>query len=112
MRLSEIKGDRVFDVIADIIEPACNIAQDKEVADLFDRSKERPEGMTAKEFALERVKRSVPKLMRSHRDDLVAIMAAIEGITPEEYMQDVTVPSLVGNVYQMLTDEDLLAFLS
>ena len=112
MRLSEIKGERVFDVIADIIEPACSIAQDKEAADLFDRSKERPEGMTAKEFALERVKRSVPKLMRSHRDDLVAIMAAIEGVAPEEYMQDVTVPSLVQAVYEILTDEDLLGFLS
>lgn len=112
MRLSEIKGERVFDVIADIIEPACSIAQDKDAADLFDRSKERPEGMTAKEFALERVKRSVPKLMRSHRDDLVAIMAAIEGVSFEEYMGEVTISSLIKAVYEMLTDEDLLAFLS
>lgn len=112
MRLSEIKGERVFDVIADIIEPACNIAQDKEAADLFDRSKKRPEDMTAKEFALERVKRSVPKLMRTHRDDLVAIMAAIEGVSPDEYRQAVTVPSIIQAVYEMLTDEDLLAFLS
>lgn len=112
MRLSEIKGERVFDVIAEIIEPACNIAQDKEAADLFDRSKERPDGMSAKDFALERVKASMPKLMRTHKDDLVAILAAIEGVTPSEYMDGLTMPKLIQGVFEILTDEDLLAFLS
>lgn len=112
MRLSEIKGERVFDVIADIIEPACNIAQDKDAADLFDRSRERPDGMSAKDFALERVKASMPKLMRSHKDDLVAILAAIEGTDPDEYRESITMPKLVQGVYEILTDEDLLAFLS
>lgn len=112
MRLSEIKGERVFDVIADIIEPACNIAQDKDAADLFDRSRERPDGMSAKDFALERVKASMPKLMRSHKDDLVAILSAIEGVDPDEYRESITMPKLVQGVYEILTDEDLLAFLS
>lgn len=112
MRLSEIKGERTFDVIAAIIEPCCNIAQDEVVADLFDRSRKRPEGMSAKDFALERVKASVPGLMRSHKDDLVAILAAIEGTDPDEYMREVTVPSIVKAVYEILTDDDLLAFLS
>jgi hypothetical protein len=112
MRLSEIKGERVFDVIAAIIEPCCNIAQDESVADLFDRSRRRPEDMSAKDFALERVKASVPGLMRSHKGDLVAILAAIEGTDPDEYMRQVTVPSIVKAVYEILTDEDLLAFLS
>ena len=112
MRLSEIRGESVFDVIASIIEPCCNIAQDKDAADLFDRSRERPDGMSAKDFALERVKASMPKLMRSHKDDLVAILAAIEGTDPDEYMQSVTVPSIIKAVYEILTDEDLLAFLS
>ena len=112
MRLSEIRGERVFDVIADIIEPACNIAQDKEAAALFDRSEKRPEGVTATEFALAKVKRSVPVLMRKHKDDLVAIMAAIEGVSPDEYREGLTMPKLIQGVYEILTDEDLLAFLS
>lgn len=112
MRLSDIRGERVFDVIADIIEPACNIAQDEDAASLFDRSIKRPDGMEPSQFALERVKRAVPKLMRTHRDDLVAILASIEGVTPEQYVQDLTMPKLIQAVYEMLTDEDLLAFLS
>lgn len=111
MRLSEIKGERVFEVIADIIEPACNIAQDKEAMALFDRSGGK-EGKDSTEQVLSRVKGAVPKLMRTHKDDLVAILAAIEGVTPSEYMEGITMPKLVQGVFEMLTDEDLLAFLS
>ena len=102
----------MFDVIADIIEPACNIAQDKDAASLFDRSKKRPEGMEPREFALQRVKSAVPKLMRSHKDDLVAIMSAIEGVSADDYRENVTMPKLIQGIYEILTDDDLLAFLS
>ena len=112
MRLSEIKGDQVFEVIADIIEPACNIAQDKDAASLFDRSEKRPDGISAKDFALNKVKRAVPKLMRSHKDDLVAILSAVEGVDPDEYRKSLTMPKLIQGVYEIMTDEDLLAFLS
>lgn len=112
MRLSEIQGERVFDVIADIIEPACNIAQDKEAASLFDRSGKKPKGVTTTQFVMEKVRRSVPVLMRTHKDDLVAILSTIEGVEPDEYRKDLTMSKLLQGIYEMLTDEDLLAFLS
>lgn len=112
MRLSEIKGERVFDVIADIIEPCCNIASDKEAASLFDRSEKKPDDMTAAEFALGKVKRSVPTLMRSHKDDLTIILAAISGEDVDEYRESLTMPKLIQGIYEIMTDEDLLAFLS
>lgn len=112
MRLSEIRGERVFDVIADIIEPACNIASDKDASALFDRTEKRPDGVTPAEFALGKVKRSMPKLMRSHKDDLVAIMAAIDGCSQDEYRDNLTMAKLIQGFYEILTDEDLLAFLS
>ena len=112
MRLSEIKGERVFDVIADIIEPACNIAQDKEASEIFDRSKKRPDGVSAKDFALSRIKASMPTLLKTHKDDLVAILSTIEGVSKEEYLDGLTMPKLIQGVFEILTDEDLLAFLS
>lgn len=112
MRLSEIRGERVFDVIADIIEPCCNIAQDKEAAALFDRSEKRPDGVSQKDFALGKVRRSVPTLMRGHKDDLIAILSAVDGVSPDEYRDGLTMAKLVQGVYEILTDEDLLAFLS
>lgn len=111
MKLSEISGERVFDVIADIIEPACNIAQDPQAVELFERE-DVPDGMTAAQVALGKVRRSVPSLVRTHKDDLVAILAAIEGVEPEKYAREVTIPKLIQGVYEILTDSDLLAFLS
>ena len=44
MRLSDVKGERTLDVIADIIDPIANIAEDKEASELFTRKK-LPDGM-------------------------------------------------------------------
>ena len=51
MRLSDIKDDRVFDVIADIIDPIANIASDLTASFLFKRQK-LPEVITSKAFLL------------------------------------------------------------
>ena len=112
MRLSEIRGERVFDVIADIIEPACNIIQDKDAAAIFDRTEKRPDGMTASDFVIGKIKRSMPALMRTHKDDLAAILASVNGMDKAEYMENLTMPKLIQGVYEILTDEDLLGFLS
>ena len=111
MRLSDIRGERVFDVIADIIEPACNIAGDPVAGRFFKREKV-PDGMDARTFALDKAKEAMPKLMREHKADVVAILAAVEGVDPDEYMKGLTMPQLIKGVYEMLTDEDLLGFLS
>lgn len=111
MRLSEIRGDRVFDVVADITEPLCNIATDEQAAYLFKRVAI-PEGMSKEEFALSKVRKAVPVLMREHKSDLCAILAALEGVPVEEYRESMSMASLVKGVYEILTDEDLLAFLS
>ena len=39
MKLSAIHGERVFDVIADIIEPIANIAGDEKASAMFRREK-------------------------------------------------------------------------
>ena len=39
MKLSDIQGDRVFDVIADIIDPIANIAEDEKASAMFRREK-------------------------------------------------------------------------
>ena len=67
MRLSDIKGDRVFDVIADIIDPIANIASDETASALFKREK-LPDGMTAKAFLLERARKAVD-LVCQHKQE-------------------------------------------
>lgn len=114
MRLSDIKGDRVFDVIADIIEPIANIAQDKELVDkLFEKAKP-PESIIndkeaikkfAKEKAIERIRKYAPALLKKHRQDLKTIFALIEGVTVDEYGESLTLPSLVKDVIELFTDD-------
>ena len=63
MKLSDIQGDRVFDVIADIIDPIANIAEDEKASAMFRREK-LPEGMTAKQFVTQRVRKALPSLLK------------------------------------------------
>ena len=46
MKLSDIKGDRTLEVIADLVDPIANIAEDEDTFALFRREK-LPAGMTA-----------------------------------------------------------------
>lgn len=103
MKLSDVKGERVYDVIAEIIEPIANIAADKETLNLF--AAKTAEGATAKEFAIARIKKGLPQLLKNHKGDITAILAAIEGVTPAEYEKNLTMPKLINACYELLTDD-------
>lgn len=111
MKLSDIKGDRVLDVIADIIDPIANMVQDKDVAAMFER-KAVPEGMDARDFFAERMRKGMPVLLKGHKTDIIAIMAAIEGVTPEQYAASLDLPKLFTDVMELVTDNAFLDFLS
>lgn len=104
MRLSDVKGDRTFDVIAELIDPIYNIAMDPEAATMFKREK-LPEGMTAKEFMAGRIRKSLPTLLKTHKEDLVVILATIEGVTPKQYEKKLNMGVLVWDVIDLLSDE-------
>lgn len=104
MKLSDIKGERTFDVIADIIDPIANIAEDKAAVALFERKK-LPKGMTAKQFMVSRIRESVPELLRNHKTDLIAILSTIEGITPDEYEKSLNLVKIVKDCTELLTDD-------
>lgn len=109
MKLSEIKGERVFDVIADIIDPITSIAMDEEAKKFFER-KQCPEDMDGWEFFLSRLKESLPTLIKGHKHDLCVIMAAMENKPVDEYVKEMTLPSLVGDLVELLTDQEFASF--
>ena len=104
MRLSDIKGDRVFDVIADIIDPIANIASDETASAIFKREK-LPEGMTAKAFLLERARKAVPALLKGHKSDIITVLATIEGTSADDYRASLTLAKLMQDAVELLTDE-------
>ena len=136
MKLSDIKGERVFDVIAEILVPIATIAQDKDVAKLFDGSN-KPKNMTPWQYFIERAKTAVPVMMRDYKSEICEIMATINGITAEEYVNGVinpdydedkaveegydvpkytvpplTVPKLFADVMELMTDSEFVSFFS
>lgn len=111
MKLSDIKGDRVFEVIAEIIEPIANIAENKQVAALFKREK-CPDGLTSGQFFMQRLKTALPALMTDNKDDLVTILASIKGQGKDEYIENVNMASLASDVFELMSDEEFLGFLS
>lgn len=111
MKLSDIKGDRVLDVIADIIDPIMNMVQDKDVCEMFER-KAVPEGMEAREFFAKRMRKGMPVLLKGHKADIIAVMAAIDGVTPEQYAESLDLPKLFTDVMELITDNAFLDFLS
>lgn len=111
MKLSDIKGDRVLDVIADIIDPIANMVQDKDVAAMFKREAV-PDGMKARDFFAKRMRKGLPVLLKRHKADIIAVMAAIEGVTPEQYAVSLDFPKLFTDVMELVTDDALLDFLS
>lgn len=111
MKLSDIKGDRVLDVIADIIDPIANMVQDKDVAAMFKREAV-PDGMEARDFFAKRMRKGLPVLLKSHKTDIIAVMAAIEGVTPGQYAASLDFPKLFTDVMELVTDDAFLNFLS
>ena len=104
MRLSNIKGDRTLDVIAEIIDPIANIAEDEEASAMFKREK-LPDGMTAKKFLMNRVRKSLPVLLKRHKADIIEILSSIEGVSAEEYAGALNLVKLVKDCADLLTDE-------
>ena len=111
MKLSDIKGDRVLDVIADTIDPIANMVQDEDVAAMF-RREAVPEGMDARGFFAKRMRRGLPVLLKGHKADIIAVMAAIEGVTPGQYAESLDFPKLFTDVMELVTDDAFLDFLS
>ena len=104
MRLSDIQGERVFDVIADIIDPIANIAEDEQASAMFRREK-LPEGMTVKQFATQRARKALPALLKGHKGDIIAILAAIEGVSADEYKGALNFAKLLHDAAELLTDD-------
>ena len=108
-QLSEIKGERSFDILADLIEPVTNIASDKKCSELFG-VKPTPKGMTPLQFILQRAKVAIPTLMKRHKKDLVKILALLSDVSEKEYLEQMTLDSIIIDLSGLMSDPIFNAF--
>ena len=93
MKLSDFKGEKALDILADLIEPASEVFGDKEVLAAFQGGKR-----------LNAVKLAI----KNHKPAVIKILAVLEGETPEEYAEKITLFTLPMKLLQILNDPELL----
>ena len=108
MRLSDVKGEKTFDVIADVIEPIARMAGDKKLAGLF-KIEKAAAGVDPREIAKKRLKENLPYMLKAHKREMIAIMAAIEGKEAAEYERELNLLKLIKDCSELLTDGAFIA---
>lgn len=102
MKLSDLKGERAVLAIADMIEPIANIAADQKNLQLF--KNERREGETDKDVGMREMKEKLPKLLRTHKDDILTILCAVNGCEPE----DMSMVDIIKGTLDLANDKEFL----
>ena len=107
MKLSELKGEKAVEVIADLIAPITNIAEDQKNLQLFHAEKR--EGETAREAGVRDFKEKIPNLLKTHKQDVLAILCAVNGANPE----DLSLMDIFKGAIDLVNDQDFMSlFLS
>lgn len=104
MKLSDVKGDRMFDVMADAIVFATKLAADKNAKEFFTR-KPCPQGLTPTQFVVQRVAQHVPALLRDHKEDFIDLLSSIKGVSRDEYCETLNLAVLTADVVDLFNDD-------
>jgi len=95
MKLSEIKGEKALDVLADIIEPVANIMADGKVEKIYNSNQPRI--------------KLVQHILKHNKKDVITILAILDGENPKTYAEKVTVTTLPMKLLELINDQDLIA---
>ncbi len=98
MRLSDYKGEKALDVLANMLEPATEILADSEVANSVGRG-EAP--VKAVKIAIKRHKRAV-----------IELLAALNDIPADEYAEQVSLLTLPKQLLELMNDKDVQSLFS
>ena len=119
MKLSEVKGEAVLDLIADITEPVIKISKSDVVQNAFKKavSAKPAEGESAENFhpsaiAMRELRDHVPELIRTNKREIVQVLAALQGCSVDEYLKDLNLLKLIVDVTEVLTDDGFSDFLT
>lgn len=107
MKLSELKGERAIEVIADLIAPVTSIASDQKNLSIF---KKQESGERSKEEVAKDLSEKIPTLLKTHKKDVLDILCAFN---PDAKPEEMSVYDIINGVSDLLSDKDFLSlFLS
>ena len=95
MKLSDIKGEKAIEVLADLLEPVTEIMADKEVVALV-RSGQKVKGISA--------------ALKNHKKACLTILALTDGEDPATYSPSILSIPMKG--LELLNDPELISLFS
>ena len=95
MRLSEARGEDAIDLLAGLIDPVTEIATDKEIERLS------KDGTT-------KIAHLVKVALQNHKKAIVEILAALDGVSAEEYNDNAM--TMMRKLLQLMQDPDVMSF--
>lgn len=98
MKLSQIKGDRAYDVLAEIVEPIATIMFDEE-------SRKALSGIGDKDKTKDAIK-ILPKIMKKHKPELMKVLSALDGVSVAEYTKELTLAKITNDFVDLMYDEE------
>lgn len=102
MRLSELKGERAVEVIADLIEPITNIAMDADNLKLFNNKK--MDGESLEDAGIRIFKQRIPALLKTHKTDVLQILTAVNDCDPAE----MSVMDIINSLIEVVSDKEFM----
>lgn len=103
MKLSEYRGDDALEVLAELIEPAVEILADADIAAAWrDKNPNKTRG--------QKQLKAVSIALKKHKEAVIAILAALDHETPDEYRKKINVVTLPKKLLEVLNDKDLRTF--
>ena len=111
MKFSQLTTDKALDVLCEITPYIANIATDDELMAVIGKAVKR-EGMTRAGVLLlgaEKLTKMVPVLLKTHRDDVYGVVAAVNGKTVVE-IREQNFMKTTAQIVEVIKDKELLDF--
>lgn len=93
MKISEIKGERALDLLAEMMDPITEILADKEL-----------KRIAANGTRIQLIK----KILKDHKKSMITILALLDDQDPETY--EPTLPEIPAKIMQVLNDPAFKSF--
>lgn len=81
MKLSEVKGEKALDMLADLIEPIMEIIEDKEVSKILKSRHNKDKAESTKII----LGRAVSAAIKNHKKAVITILATLDDIPVDQY---------------------------
>ena len=111
MKFSQLTTDKALDVLCEITPYIANIATDEELMAVIGKAV-KSDGMTRAGVLLlgaEKLTKLIPVLLKTHRDDVYGVVAAVNGKTVDE-IREQNIIKTTAQIVEVIKDKDLLDF--